>query len=493
MPDMITPVGALVQPPNPNQTMGLLSNIIGLRQQQQTLQQQQLQTAQAQGVQRFYNAWDPSKHVADDGTTDVESAIQSNEFQNAGNAKPAIMESLLNIKKGQLANIQSLTTLNSNLVSRYDSGVGAFVNDPDVIADKIDPKTGVNPGRAKINQFNSQFSQESPAAARIVGIYGKVAQTAAPGNLAAALRAIQMQAQEAGGQQAQQNPVQESVAGTNSQGGLTSNIYNVNRATGLQPEQQPVMTTSAGLPTQTVTNPTTGGAAVVGGRQGTIPAPIGGGGGGPIGASASGGWQPVAGQPTVQAQIEAARTAGDQVPVKRDINNKILRLAGQATFGKGTDFLHQVAATMGLPSGSAYQEEGAFLDRQAALASQSMGLPNTNAGLAASEKFTGNTQYNNQVIKDKTLFADSLQSAAAAYRAGLDRVVGTGATPDYGAYQQYRSTWMQNFDPQVFAYENAFNRGDKDELTKIEGDEGRKGMAQLLQKRRVLMGLVNGQ
>ena len=190
---------------------------------------------------------------------------------------------------------------------------------------------------------------------------------------------------------------------------------------------------------------------------------------------------------------DSARQAGDQVPVNRDINRRILGLADQTSTGKGTEFVHQAAATAGLPTGSAYQELGAFLDRQAALASQTMGLPTTNAGLETAKQFTGNTQYNNQVIKDKTKFVDALQSATGAYRAGLDRVVGTGQTPNYGAYQAYRSAWAQNFDPQVFAYENAFKRGDKAELANIEADEGRKGMAELLQKRRTLMGLVNGQ
>lgn len=53
MPDMIAPVGAMVQPPNPQQGLGLLSSLIDLRQRQQTLQTGQYlqQTAQAQAQQ----------------------------------------------------------------------------------------------------------------------------------------------------------------------------------------------------------------------------------------------------------------------------------------------------------------------------------------------------------------------------------------------------------------------------------------------------------
>lgn len=53
MPDMISPVGLQVQPPDPSKGLGLLSSIIGIRQQQQALQTGQAlqQTAQANAQQ----------------------------------------------------------------------------------------------------------------------------------------------------------------------------------------------------------------------------------------------------------------------------------------------------------------------------------------------------------------------------------------------------------------------------------------------------------
>ncbi len=192
------------------------------------------------------------------------------------------------------------------------------------------------------------------------------------------------------------------------------------------------------------------------------------------------------------AQVSAARKAGDQVGVNRDINQRILALNKQTATGPGTDFVHQAAAAAGLPAGSSYQELGAFLDRQAAMASQSMGLPETNMGIETAKQFTGNTKYNNQVIADKTKFVDALNTAAGAYRAGVDRVVGTGSNPNMGAFPQFRATWAKNFDPEVFAYENAVKTGDVEEQRSIEQAEGQKGMAQLLKKRVALMGLVNG-
>jgi len=198
-------------------------------------------------------------------------------------------------------------------------------------------------------------------------------------------------------------------------------------------------------------------------------------------------------QQQIQANIEEARKLGDQVGVNRDINQRIIQLAGQARTGPGTAWIHQAAAAAGLPSGASYQELGAFLDRQAAMAAHSMGLPETNLGVETAKQFTGNTQYNNSVILDKTKFVDALNTAAGAYRAGLDKAVGTGPNPNYNAYQGYRQAWAKNFDPEIFAYENAFRAGDKSEITRIEQDEGRRGMAELRQKRQALMRLVNGQ
>jgi hypothetical protein len=501
----------MVQPPNPMQGLNTISSLLGIKQQQLALQTGQagLQTAQAtattaqigaQGQQesaQFFKDWDPTQHIDDDGTVDLGSAFSSPDFKNAGPGKPAIIDNLLKIKQGQLQNKQALAQLNNTVLGTFTSQIGALAKDKDVQADQTDPETGINAGRAKADNFLANFSKLSPDAARIAAIYKPQLDNVPQGHLAGAIAQVQMLGQSASEQQAAQYPRPTAVSA-----GGTTKLFNVSPSEGFSPGQQPITSVKNSLPPQVIPNPTTGGPAAIGGEYGLNPIPIQPGAPpasgaapptAPPGASPSGGWQPVADQKVIQAQIDSARQAGDQVPVNRDINRRILSLADQTSTGKGTEFIHQAAATAGLPTGSAYQELGAFLDRQAALASQTMGLPTTNAGLETAKQFTGNTQYNNQVIKDKTKFVDALQSATGAYRAGLDRVVGTGQTPNYGAYQAYRSAWAQNFDPQVFAYENAFKRGDKAELANIEADEGRKGMAELLQKRRTLMGLVNGQ
>ncbi|HUD10942.1 MAG TPA: hypothetical protein VMS08_00905 [Candidatus Saccharimonadia bacterium] len=194
--------------------LSLKSQQLGIQQQQQGLQgqaaqvqQEQLKAGQEQGVQNFFQQWDPSAHIGSDGTTDVDSALQSPAYQGAGNAKPGIMQSLLDIKNRQLTNKQSLATLNGQLLTQFSQGMGALAKDPDVVSDQADPTTGVNAGRAKVDQFINNFSKLSPDAQRVAQIYGPVTQHAPQGKLSDGIQAIQMQGQDVGGQQAQQNPI----------------------------------------------------------------------------------------------------------------------------------------------------------------------------------------------------------------------------------------------------------------------------------------------
>src|SRR5690348_13070824 len=144
------PVGDKIIPPNPQAGISSMSGILGLQQQrqalqtgQQILQQEQLKSGQQQGIQSFFQNWDPSEHVGDDGTTDLDSALQSPQFRAAGNAKPAIMQALLDVKQKQLGAKQQLASLNSDLTKQFGTAVGALADDPDVKADKTDPATGV--------------------------------------------------------------------------------------------------------------------------------------------------------------------------------------------------------------------------------------------------------------------------------------------------------------------------------------------------------------
>lgn len=248
MADFPAPVAAQIQPPDPTKGLSQLSSVLGLQQQRQALQtgaitqqtagavqrQQELAAQKQEGVQSFFKNWDPSAHLGPDGTTDLNSVLQDPQLKASGNAMPDIVQSLLDIKNKQLGVKQQLSTLNGDQIKQFATQMGALAKDPDVVADKTDPTTGVNPGRAKVNEALSNFGQLSPDSARIGQIYGQGVQHAPPGKLSNVIQAYQLQGQSASEQQAQQNPQQLAV-GT----GAATDIYNVNKASGLQPGQKP--------------------------------------------------------------------------------------------------------------------------------------------------------------------------------------------------------------------------------------------------------------
>jgi hypothetical protein len=204
--------------------------------------------------------------------------------------------------------------------------------------------------------------------------------------------------------------------------------------------------------------------------------------------------QAVADQPHILQDIEGTRANTDVIaPTNRNINQHLLELSAQTASGPATQTIQKIAGAVGLPSGSRYQEIDAYLNRQAALSASAMGVPHTNAGLAASQSATGTTEYTPQALQEKVKFADALNSGAMAYRQGLDKSIGTGSTPDLSKYQTFRSAWSRNFDPDVFRAEDAIRRGDAEELAALKQRLGVRGMATLAQKSANLRALENGQ
>jgi hypothetical protein len=476
MPEMI-PVGNTGIQPDPLGSISKLiaakSGMIGLQQQQQNLQTGQAaqQSAQAtasqdsqknqelQALAQFTKsaAADPS-YLNSDGSANVQK-YQQDAMKVAPVYGQAYIGQMTSNFNGSVENRKALLGLTKEQQGMVQGGFQSIAQGADATGE-ISRLRGVSDDKGYQNMLDNLLSHK-PGTGMMPDAQGKQVESQWAANVSAHL-----------GGPALATPSSIDTGG-NIQPGTTSPYTGTFQPTGAIAKT---------LAPQVVTNPTTGGPTQVGGGPGLNAQPI----NGP-------GMQPTAGQPQIQADIDAARKVGDAVPINRDINQRILKLVDQSSTGPGTGNIHAIAAAAGLPSGSSYQELGAFLDRQAALAQQSMGLPNTNAGMETAKAFTGNTQYNNQVIKDKTHFVDALNTAAGAYRAGLDKVVGTGSTPNYAAYQGFRGAWAKNFDPNIFAYENAVHTGDTATQQEIEKDEGRKGMADLLQKRRALMSLANGQ
>jgi hypothetical protein len=155
--------------------------------------------------------------------------------------------------------------------------------------------------------------------------------------------------------------------------------------------------------------------------------------------------------------------------------------------------LGALGAPVGANNVSDYQTIDAYLNRQAAMSSKIMGLPETNAGLQTAAGAAGTTAYQPKALQTKVKLTDALVEGAHQYRQGLDRVVGTGPNQDLSNYQKYRAAWAQNFDPNVYRLENAVKRHDGEEVQALKQELGPDGLKALALKRRNLMSLSQGQ
>ena len=488
-------VGAMVAPIKAPDTFGQLSSILGLQQQKQqlqqqaqTLQQQQLATQQQQGVSDFFGSWSPGDHVGADGTMDIESAHGSDAYKNLpGNARAAVDEKLIALKTGQLTNAKSLLDLNDNARSYVAQGLGGLDTDEDVIA-------GNDNGKAKVQAALKQVSDTggAPAAKFALTYQGITNGDLKPGELPKRIGALQKSAVHADTQIQLRTPTPTPVQGEHGLNYVNTNP-NAPQPVGSKIGQS---VTDQGIPPGTqIVKDANENSYLLDTKTNTLK-PLGK--GRPAPATAGGGTggfvQPAPDAKAVGDSIEQARSAGDLAGLNRHINDQLLALSKDTSTGYGTKaWQSAIGALSGGKFGADYQTIGGYLDRQAALAQRSMGLPETNAGLATAQGATATTEYSPQALQTKVKLADTLNTAAQQYRQGLDRTVGVGRNQDNSKYQAYRSAWAENFDPQVFAAENAIRRGDKEELAKIQQQEGPKGMAELARKTAALRALASGQ
>lgn len=504
MPDFGTaPVGNTVNPVG--QGMQTLSEIMNVKRSQQALQtgqyQQQTAAAQAQEAQQtagqrqsaaqFFQNYDVASHVGPDGTIDLDKALTNPQLKATGDAYPAIAKSLIDMKNAQLDAKSKLAGLNSTVRQSFYQNVGGLSADADV-------KSGNNQGVGKVLDALDEFGQSGgPDAQRVAAIYRpliqNLQQSGKTDKLPEVLRNFQLQAQDAGKQTEQTYGTPTTVAtpaavipGVQASAAAGGGFTPSSGAVPMPPQQT---TNAAGQ----IINRSP--------QTGALSPAAAGGPAGPASGAPPGGINPTTAQAqTIQgaakdaaANIEDARAIGDHAPAVRNVNDQLLQLSSGTQTGPGTQTVQKLAAAAGLPSGSRYQEINAYLDRQAALSARQMGVPNTNAGLAASQAATGTTEYTPKALQEKVKFADALNSGAMAYRQGLDKAVGTGAAPDVSKYQSFRSAWSQNFDPDVFRAEDAMRHGDKAELNSLKQRLGPNGMKTLEQKSRNLRMLENGQ
>jgi hypothetical protein len=499
-----------INPPDPNQGLNTLSKIMGLgqqglgiREQQQKLQQQQIETQRQQGLQNFFQNWDPSEHDGPDGTTDMESARNSPAYKAAGLAKPDIDLRLSQIKQAQLQNKQSLTTLNGDNLAQFSRVVQSLAADDDVKADAIDPVTGVNAGRAKVDAALSNFAKLGPDAARVARIYTPVTEHAPPGKLISGVTALAAQAQDISAQQSQTNPQLTSV----SRGGSTD-IYNINKATGLQPNQKPVQSVATTIPPGFMMGPN--GSLLRVSDAGISSPNVTGASGNAAPVTAPNKLQPLqrpglnapkADQDRYNSQIAAAtQHVQDVSAAANDLqngvgptryrNDQIQDILNSKTFsptGPGAAQLNWISSKIPGESGDAFQKIGHYLAQNSAAVAQKMGVPNTNMGAESAAAAAGNTSQNRGALLEVTKVNDAMNSALDLYNRGIAKATNNGSDPSKVA--AYRQAFGQNFDMNVLRYDDALRRNDRAEIDSLTKKLGPKGMQALGAKRTTLHSL----
>ncbi len=491
MADFGSPVASGVNV-NPNQAVQTLSGLVGLKQQQQNLQtgalqqqgvaadvqQKQQMNQELQALAQFTRsaAQDPKYHNPD-GSLNVQK-YQTDAMAAAPTYGQAYIGQMTSNANAMVDNRKALLGLSNEQRKTIGGYFGAVAAKPD----------------ATVNDFAEAAEQargvsDDPGYQRAVDrmlMSAPQVATLPTGQASAAIRqharGIAMQTNAPNTQESAPN-----VQMVQGKEGLVPTNVNPQAPGGVQPvgptQQQGVAPGATiirdAYDNQFILDPQTHRITPVGSSNGS--------------ATGAGFHQPVANQPQVLHDVETARAIGDTAPTTRNVNDQLLKLSSATATGPGTATAQKLAAIVGLPSGSGYQEIGAYLDRQAALQARTMGVPNTNAGLAAAERASGTTEYTPKALQEKVKFADSLNSGAMAYRQGLDKAIGTGPKPDLSKYQAFRSAWAQNFDPDVFRAEDAQRRGDKAELTSLKERLGPQGMKALAQKSANLRLLENGQ
>lgn len=194
----------------------------------------------------------------------------------------------------------------------------------------------------------------------------------------------------------------------------------------------------------------------------------------------------------VQDVSAAANDPQNGTQVTRYRNNQIERIldSGNAQTGPQKELLNHIESSLtGGSSGTPYQTIGHYLAQNSAAIASKMGVPNTNMGSETAAAAAGNVRQNPDAIKEITRVNDAINTAFDSYNKGLAKATQNGSTTD--KVPSFRQAFGQNFDMNMFRYEDAVRNGDRKEVDRIEAQLGPKGMQQLSRKRKVIQSLAN--
>lgn len=492
-----TGVGLGVQTPD---VMGKLSALLSIKQQQQQLRSQTAEASGAEQTQRQragiadYMKNKLPKYTLEDGTIDLPSISADPElFAAAGDKTEEILQGLAHVKEYQIGARDKLLALDEAKRKGVVEVSTALLGDPDINADPADPEFQEKNKRArqKLNDaLTSYYDVHGKDVLPAIATYKEAMDKAQPGGLPQVLRSMQMGAMSADSQVTAQRPQMISTG---------DRLHNI--APTAAPTEDINLSLSPGVYTDS-------NGAQFEYKNGRLT---------PLGQGRAGGSpsapnsptakpteeprrfiQPVPGQKDLEEHVTQTRKADSDYGQNRHVNEEILRLSADTATGPGSAVWHtgalgKITGTFGGNAGADYQKIGAYLDRQAAMAGQQMGLPETNAGLQTAANLSGTTEYTPDALQTKVKLTDAMVEGAHQYRQGLDKVIGTGPNQDLTKLNEFRNQWADNFDPNIYRAENAIKRGDKKELEAIREEVGSRGMADLKTKRDNLHKLERGE
>lgn len=478
-----TGVGLGVQTPD---IAGKLSQLLSIQGQKQALAGQAAEVAGAQQTQRQRQAlaeFDYSQLYGPDGNISLEKIPLIREA--AGDLYPDVAPKLIDARQRQLEAQKTLFSLDSQKRDELAGMMGPLIGMDD---EKLQGQEGLQAINKTLEEFGTLHGD---AALPVIAAYGPALKAARPDRRRDEIRRIQMQAQNASQQIASQQPSYLSTGPTAQQVNPTAS-GDAQKSIGM------------GLPPGVYQDSNGAQFQLVNGKLTPLGSPTGRGGGKPSGSPSAPAeeprkfMQPVPGQKDLEEHVTQTRKADSDYGQNRHVNEEILRLSADTSTGPGSALWHtgalgKITGTFGGNAGADYQKIGAYLDRQAAMAGQQMGLPETNAGLQTAANLSGTTDYTPEALQTKVKLTDAMVEGAHQYRQGLDKVIGTGPNQDLSNLNAFRGQWADNFDPNVFRAENAIRRGDKAELAAIKDEVGSRGMAELKRKSENLRKLEAGE
>lgn len=471
-------VGLQAQPPN---TMQRLSQILGLRQQQQALAGQAAQVQQEQQSARQRAAlasYDFGKHVGDDGTVDLNSLTTDPELRAAaGDQYLEVLSHAATAKQQQLEAKSKLFSLRGDQVAGLAKTLDPLLSDPDVVEDN-------QKGRQKVNEAWMQYGQlYGDEALPVLQAYAGPLRNAPKGKMEQALRMIQMQALDVEQQRSAQLPQLANTGGT---------LKNINPNAAVASRGDIPLTLSPGAQAVTAVDQLGNPYVTFRDPRGNIvgTAPMGGGEGGP---ARFGPGELRTYEDQAQKNFEnvtANRQAASMAPQQLDQIDKALDLSKQVSTGAAANWRARLGSGIGslIPGFDGFddatklQELDKFAERIASDASRVLGVnARTDSERESIHKQNANIGYTPQAIQAVLKYAKAQTLAMEAKGDAQEKwlkVQGNGITKQH----EFETKFRQAYDPVVFQLEAA----DSEEQKQLIQALTPKQAAELREKRKEL-------